>query len=153
MTKQSRDDQMKTDSFNHTNVDRNWVVVDMAGQTLGRVATRIASILRGKTKPTFTPFADVGDFVVVVNSDKLVLTGAKLQQKMYRHHTTFPGGLKEVVAEKQLAKDSRAMIELAVKGMLPRGPLGRSMLRKLKVYKGAEHPHAAQQPTPVNLSR
>jgi len=150
---QSRDDQMKTDSFNHTNVDRKWVVVDMAGQTLGRVATRIASILRGKTKPTFTPFADVGDFVVVVNSDKLVLTGAKLQQKMYRHHTTYPGGLKEVVAEKQLAKDSRAMIELAVKGMLPRGPLGRSMLRKLKVYKGAEHPHAAKQPTPVNLSR
>lgn len=151
---QSRDDdQMKTDSFNHTNVDRKWVVVDMAGQTLGRVATRIASILRGKTKPTFTPFADVGDFVVVVNSDKLVLTGAKLQQKMYRHHTTFPGGLKEVVAEKQLAKDSREMIELAVKGMLPRGPLGRSMLRKLKVYKGAEHPHAAQQPTLVNLSR
>ena len=150
---QSRDDQMKTDSFNHINVDCKWVVVDMAGQTLGRVATRIASILRGKTKPTFMPFADVGDFVVVVNSDKLVLTGAKLQQKMYRHHTTYPGGLKEVVAEKQLAKDSRAMIELAVKGMLPRGPLGRSMLRKLKVYKGAEHPHAAQQPTPVNLSR
>jgi len=144
---------MKTDSFNHLTVDRKWVVVDMAGQTLGRVATRIASILRGKTKPTFTPFADVGDFVVVVNSDKLVLTGAKLQQKMYRHHTTFPGGLKEIVAEKQLAKDSRSMIELAVKGMLPRGPLGRSMLRKLKVYKGAEHPHAAQQPTPVNLSR
>lgn len=144
---------MKTDSFNHTNVDRNWVVVDMAGQTLGRVASRIAAILRGKTKPTFTPFADVGDFVVVVNSDKLVLTGAKLQQKMYRHHTTFPGGLKEVVAEKQLAKDSREMIERAVKGMLPRGPLGRSMLRKLKVYKGAEHPHTAQKPTPVTFSR
>ena len=144
---------MKTDSFNHTNVDRNWVVVDMAGQTLGRVASRIAAILRGKTKPTFTPFADVGDFVVVVNSDKLVLTGAKLQQKMYRHHTRFPGGLKEVVAEKQLAKDSREMIERAVKGMLPRGPLGRSMLRKLKVYKGAEHPHTAQKPTPVTFSR
>ena len=144
---------MKTDSFNHTNVDRKWIVVDMAGQTLGRVASRIASILRGKTKPTYTPFADVGDFVVVVNSDKLVLTGAKLQNKMYRHHTSCPGGLKEVVAEKQLARDSREMVERAVKGMLPRGPLGRSMLRKLKVYKGAEHPHAAQQPTPVNLSR
>jgi large subunit ribosomal protein L13 len=141
---------MKTDSFNHTNVDRQWVVVDMAGQTLGRVATRIAAILRGKTKPTYTPFADVGDFVVVVNSDKLVLTGA---QKMYRNHTNFPGGLKEVVAERQLAKDSREMVERAVKGMLPRGPLGRSMLRKLKVYKGAEHPHAAQKPTPVTLSR
>lgn len=144
---------MKTDSFNHTNVDRKWIVVDMAGQTLGRVATRIASILRGKTKPTYTPFADVGDFVVVVNSDKLVLTGAKLQQKMYRHHTSFPGGLKEITAEKQLKNDSREMIERAVKGMLPRGPLGRSMLRKLKVYKGAEHPHSAQQPTPANLSR
>ncbi len=142
---------MKTDTFNHTNVDRQWVVVDMAGQTLGRVAARIAAILRGKTKPTYTPFADVGDFVVVVNADKLVLTGTKLQQKMYRHHTRFPGGLREVTAEKQLAKDSRVMIERAVKGMLPRGPLGRSMLRKLKVYKGAEHPHEAQKPTPVNL--
>ena len=142
---------MKTDSFNHTNVDRNWVVVDLAGQTLGRVASRIAAILRGKTKPTFTPFADVGDFVVVVNSDKLVLTGDKLRQKMYRHHTNFPGGLKEVVAEKQLAKDSREMVERAVKGMLPRGPLGRSMLRKLKVYKGAEHPHAAQKPEVLDL--
>jgi len=144
---------MKTDSFNHTNVDRSWVVVDLAGQTLGRVASRIAAILRGKTKPTFTPFADVGDFVVVVNSDKLVLTGNKLGQKMYRHHTSFPGGLKEVVASKQLAKDSTIMVERAVKGMLPRGPLGRSMLRKLKVYKGAEHPHAAQQPTPVSFTR
>lgn len=142
---------MKTDTFNHTNVDRQWVVVDMAGQTLGRVAARIAAILRGKTKPTYTPFADVGDFVVVVNADKLVLTGTKLQQKLYRHHTRFPGGLREVTAEKQLAKDSRVMIERAVKGMLPRGPLGRSMLRKLKVYKGAEHPHEAQKPTPVNL--
>ena len=144
---------MKTDSFNHTNVDRNWVVVDLAGQTLGRVASRIAAILRGKTKPTFTPFADVGDFVVVVNSDKLVLTGNKLGQKIYRHHTTFPDGLKEVVASKQLAKDSTVMVELAVKGMLPRRPLGLSMLRKLKVYKGAEHPHAAQQPTPVSFTR
>jgi large subunit ribosomal protein L13 len=144
---------MKTDSFNHTNVDRRWVVVDLAGQTLGRVASRIAAILRGKTKPTFTPFADVGDFVVVINSDKLVLTGKKLSQKIYRHHTRFPGGLKEVVASKQLAKDSTVMVERAVKGMLPRGPLGRKMLRKLKVYKGAEHPHAAQQPTPVSFIR
>lgn len=143
---------MKTLSFNHTNVDRKWVVVDMAGQTLGRVATQIASILRGKTKPTYTPFADVGDFVVVINSDKLVLTGAKFQQKLYRSHTAFPGGLKEIVAEKLLAKDSRQMIEIAVKGMLPKGPLGRQMLTKLKVYKGAEHPHQAQQPTPVTFS-
>lgn len=143
---------MKTDFFNHNDTDRQWVIVDLAGQRLGRVATRIAAILRGKTKPTFTPFADVGDFVVVVNSDKLVLTGAKLQQKMYRHHTSFPGGLREITAEKLLAKDSRVMVERAVRGMLPRGPLGRRMLKKLKVYKGAEHPHAAQRPTPVNLA-
>ncbi len=143
---------MKTLSFNHTNVDRKWVVVDMAGQTLGRVAAQIASILRGKTKPTFTPFADVGDFVVVINSDKLVLTGNKFQQKIYYSHSGFPGGLKEIVADKLLAKDSRIMIELAVKGMLPKGPLGRSMLTKLKVYKGAEHPHQAQQPTTVTFS-
>jgi large subunit ribosomal protein L13 len=143
---------MKTLSFNHTNVDRNWVVVDMAGQTLGRVASRIAAILRGKTKPTFTPFADVGDFVVVVNSDKLVLTGTKFQQKIYRSHTTFPGGLKEIVAEKLVQKDSRQLVEIAVKGMLPKGPLGRQMLTKLKVYKGAEHPHEAQKPTPVTFS-
>jgi len=143
---------MKTLSFNHTNVDRKWIMVDMAGQTLGRVAAQIAAILRGKTKPTFTPFADVGDFVVVINSDKLVLTGAKFKQKIYYSHSGFPGGLKQIVADKLLAKDSRMMIELAVKGMLPRGPLGRSMLTKLKVYKGAEHPHQAQQPTTVTFS-
>ena len=144
---------MKTSHFNHTNVDRKWVVVDLAGQSLGRVAARIALILRGKTKPTYTPFADVGDFVVVVNSDKLVLTGNKLNQKMYRHHTEHPGGLKELTAERQLLKDSTVMVERAVKGMLPRGPLGRSMLTKLKVYTGATHPHAAQQPTPVSITR
>jgi large subunit ribosomal protein L13 len=142
---------MKTESFNHTNVDRKWVVVDLAGQRLGRVASRIAAILRGKTKPQFTPFADVGDFVVVINSDKLVLTGGKFQQKMYRSHTSFPGGLKEITADKLVLRDSPLMVERAVKGMLPKGPLGRSMLTKLKVYKGAEHPHQAQQPTPVTL--
>jgi large subunit ribosomal protein L13 len=142
---------MKTESFNHTNVDRKWVVVDLAGQRLGRVASRIAAILRGKTKPQFTPFADVGDFVVVINSDKLVLTGAKFQQKVYRSHTSFPGGLKEITADKLVIKDSTIMVERAVKGMLPKGPLGRSMLTKLKVYQGAEHPHQAQQPTLVTL--
>lgn len=137
---------MKTQSFNHTNTERGWHIVDMAGVTLGRAAARIAAVLRGKHKPTYTPSADAGDFVVVVNSDKLVLTGAKLQQKQYRHHTQFPGGLKELVAEKQIVKDSREMVEIAVRGMLPKGPLGRQLLRKLKVYKGAEHPHAAQNP-------
>jgi len=137
---------MKTLSFNHDNTQRDWHIVDLAGLTLGRVAARVAAVLRGKNKPTYTPHADAGDFVVVINSDKLVLTGAKLQQKQYRNHTQFPGGLKELVAEKQLQKDSREMVEIAVRGMLPKGPLGRKLLKKLKVYKGAEHPHAAQQP-------
>lgn len=143
---------MKTLSFNHTNVERNWLLVDMSGQTLGRVASRIAGILRGKHKPTYTPHGDTGDFVVVINSDKLVLTGTKFQKKVYRHHTNFPGGLKTIVAEKLLQKDSTRMIELAVKGMLPKGPLGRSMLSKLKVYAGASHPHSAQQPTLIDTT-
>ena len=142
---------MKTLSFNHDNTQRDWHIVDLAGLTLGRVAARVAAVLRGKNKPTYTPHADAGDFVVVINSDKLVLTGAKLQQKQYRHHTQFPGGLKELVAEKQLQKDSREMVEIAVRGMLPKGPLGRKLLKKLKVYKGAEHPHAAQQPVDLKL--
>ncbi len=141
---------MKTSSFNHTNVERQWLLVDMAGQTLGRVASRIASILRGKHKPTFTPHGDAGDFVIVINSDKLVLTGTKFQKKVYRHHTNHPGGLKSIVADKLVAKNSARMVELAVKGMLPKGPLGRSMLSKLKVYGGNEHPHAAQKPTPID---
>jgi large subunit ribosomal protein L13 len=141
---------MKTLSFNHTNVERQWVLVDMAGQTLGRVASRIAGILRGKHKPTYTPHGDTGDFVVVINADKLVLTGTKFQKKVYRHHTSFPGGLKEIVASKLVAKDSARMIELAVKGMLPRGPLGRAMFSKLKVYAGATHPHQAQKPTVID---
>jgi len=143
---------MKTLSFNHTNVERNWLLVDMSGQTLGRVASRIAGILRGKHKPTYTPHGDTGDFVVVINSDKLVLTGTKFKKKVYRHHTNFPGGLKTIVAEKLLQKDSPRMIELAVKGMLPKGPLGRSMLSKLKVYAGESHPHTAQQPTLIDTN-
>lgn len=143
---------MKTLSFNHTNVERNWLLVDMSGQTLGRVASRIAGILRGKHKPTYTPHGDTGDFVVVINSDKLVLTGTKFQKKVYRHHTNFPGGLKTIVAEKLLQKDSARMIELAVKGMLPKGPLGRSMLSKLKVYAGESHPHTAQKPTLIDTT-
>ncbi|MCC6625686.1 MAG: 50S ribosomal protein L13 [Deltaproteobacteria bacterium] len=144
---------MKTLTYNHTNTDRAWHIVDMAGKTLGRVAARVAAVLRGKHKPTYTPDADAGDFVVIINSDKLVLTGGKLQQKMYRHHTTFPGGLKELVADKMLARDSREMVERAVRGMLPKGPLGRRLLTKLKVYKGAEHPHAAQLPAPLEPNR
>lgn len=141
---------MKTASFNHTNIDRKWVVVDIAGQPLGRVASRVAAILRGKHKPTYTPSADTGDFVIIINSDQLALSGNKLLNKYYRHHSGYFGGLKEIRADKQLEKDSREMVFRAVKGMLPRGPLGRKMIGKLKIYRGAEHPHEAQQPTPIN---
>lgn len=143
---------MKTQSFNQNTVERNWVLVDMNGQTLGRVASQIAAILRGKNKATYTPHADVGDFVVVVNSDKLKLTGNKLQQKIYRHHSGFPGGLKEITAGKLIEKDSRRLVMSAVKGMLPKNALGRQLLSKLKVYTGEDHPHTAQQPQAVTFS-
>ncbi|MFT7582636.1 MAG: large subunit ribosomal protein L13 [Myxococcota bacterium] len=142
---------MSTVSFNSSMVDRNWHIVDLEGKTLGRVASQIASILRGKHKPQFTPNADVGDFVVVINSDKFVLTGNKMAQKIYYRHSGWMGGLKEITAEKQMEKDSRYMVEKAVKGMLPRGPLGRAQLKKLKIYATADHPHAAQQPQPLAL--
>lgn len=144
---------MKTESFNPDTIERQWHLVDLDGQTLGRAAARIAQVLRGKHRPTYTPHADCGDFVVVVNSDRVVLTGNKLTQKTYYRHTGYMGGLKEITAQKLLAKDSRLMIEKAVKGMLPRGPLGRQMFRKLKVYAGGDHPHAAQAPQPLDLSR
>jgi len=144
---------MKTESFNPDTIERQWHLVDLDGLTLGRAAARIAQVLRGKHKPTYTPHADCGDFVVVVNSDRVVLTGTKPQKKIYYRHTGYMGGLREMSAAKMIAKDSTAVIELAVKGMLPRGPLGRKMLKKLKVYAGAEHPHAAQQPAPIDLSR
>lgn len=144
---------MKTESFNPDTIERQWHLVDLDGQTLGRAAARIAQVLRGKHRPTYTPHADCGDFVVVVNSDRVVLTGNKLTKKVYYRHTGFMGGLKEITAQKLLAKDSRLMIEKAVKGMLPRGPLGRQMFRKLKVYAGGDHPHAAQAPQPLDLSR
>ena len=142
---------MKTTSFNPDTIERQWHLVNLDGLTLGRAAARIAQVLRGKHKPTFTPNADCGDFVVVVNSDRMVLTGTKPQKKIYYRHTGYMGGLRQMTADKMIAKDSTAVVELAVKGMLPRGPLGRRMLSKLKVYAGAEHPHAAQQPKPVSL--
>lgn len=144
---------MKTESFNPDTIERQWHLVDLEGQTLGRAAARIAQVLRGKHKPTFTPHADCGDFVVVVNADRLVLTGAKLTKKMYYRHSGYMGGLKESTAGEMMAKDSRLVVEKAIKGMLPRGPLGRHMLTKLKVYAGGDHPHAAQKPAPIDLSR
>ena len=144
---------MTTQSFNHNTVERRWHVVDLAGQTLGRAASRIALVLRGKNKPQYTPNADVGDFVVAINADHIVLTGNKLANKNYYRHTGFMGGLKQLTAAEMIEKDSRRVIEVAVKGMLPRGPLGRRQLKKLKIYAGPEHPHQAQNPQPLNVSR
>ncbi|MFK7697332.1 50S ribosomal protein L13 [Paenibacillus sp. HJGM_3] len=127
-------------------VERKWYIVDAAGQTLGRLASEVASILRGKTKPEFTPHVDTGDFVIVINADQVVLTGKKLQKKMYYRHSQYPGGLKVTSAQEMLAKRPDRMIELAVYGMLPKNRLGDKLKTKLNVYAGSEHPHAAQQP-------
>lgn len=127
-------------------VQRNWYLVDAEGKTLGRLATEIATILRGKHKPTFTPHVDGGDFVVVVNASKVVLTGKKLDQKIYRHHSGYIGGMKEISARDLLNKNPEKMMMLAVKGMLPHNSLGRQMLKKLRVYAGAEHENIAQKP-------
>ena len=140
---------MKTYVPKGAEIEREWWLVDAEGIPLGRLASRVAVRLRGKHKPTFTPFLDTGDHVVVINAEKLVLTGAKLKDKMYRRYSGYPGGLKEVPAEKMLREHSARMIELAVKGMLPKGPLGRKMAKKLKVYAGAQHPHEAQRPKPL----
>ena len=127
-------------------VQRKWYVVDAEGVVLGRLASQVASILRGKHKPTYTPHVDTGDYVIVLNADKIVLTGKKLDQKVYYHHTGFPGGLKETVYRRLLAEKPEFAIQHAIVGMLPKGPLGRKMAKKLKVYTGTEHEHAAQQP-------
>ena len=132
-------------------VERKWLLVDADGQVLGSLATRVASILRGKHKPIFAPHVDVGDHVVVVNAEKIRLTGRKMTDKMYRWHTGYIGGLREVSAERMLRTHPERVIEWAVQGMLPKGRLGRSMSKKLKVYRGAEHPHAAQKPEPLAL--
>ncbi len=131
--------------------DAAWWIVDLEGETLGRAATRIAHVLRGKHKPTFTPHIDDGDFVVVVNAEKVKLTGRKWEQKTYYRHTGYVGGIKQTTAEELRELHPDRVITKAVKGMLPRGPLGRAQLRKLKVYGGAEHPHTAQQPKKLNL--
>jgi len=132
-------------------IARTWFVADVAGKTLGRAATKIASVLRGKHRPTFTTHADTGDFVVVINADKVKLTGNKWDDKKYYDHTLFPGGVKEFSAKQLLARHPAELVERAVWGMLPKGPLGRRVYKKLKVYAGAEHPHVAQQPKPLAL--
>ena len=137
---------MKTYMANAQTVERKWYVVDAAGLTLGRLATRVASVLRGKNKPTYTPNVDCGDFVIVINTDKVVLTGKKLEDKFYRYHTGYIGGLKEISYKKLMAEKSDLAVYEAVKGMLPKNSLGRVLIKKLRVYKGAEHNHAAQKP-------
>jgi large subunit ribosomal protein L13 len=132
-------------------IDRKWFLVDATGIPVGRLSTVLADVLSGKAKPTWTPFLDMGDHVVVINASKAVLTGRKPQQKMYRRTTTRPGSMKEVRADVMQAVFPNRVIEAAVKGMLPKGPLGRAMYRKLKVYDGAEHQHAAQQPEPLTI--
>lgn len=143
---------MRTQYVTREEADRQWILVDLAGATVGRAAAQVAMILRGKTKPSFTPNADTGDFVVAINADKVVLTGNKLKDKKYRHHTLYPGGLREVAAQDLLAKHPERVFHNAVQGMLPKNPLGRSVLGKLKVYAGPDHPHQAQNPTPFQLS-
>lgn len=137
---------MKSYMANPLNVERKWYVIDATNIALGRLASQVASILRGKNKPTYTPHVDTGDYVIVINSDKVKLTGKKLQQKMYRHHTGYIGNMKEENYQKLMSERSDFAVELAVKGMLPKTNLGREMLKKLKVYKGAEHNHEAQKP-------
>lgn len=142
---------MKTFSAKAEDVRRDWYVVDAADKTLGRLSSEIAHRLRGKHKAEYTPHVDTGDYIVVVNAEKIRVTGAKTTDKIYYHHTGYPGGLKSISFEKLIDKAPERVIQSAVKGMLPRNPLGRAMFKKLKVYAGTEHPHAAQQPQLLNI--
>ena len=142
---------MSTQVAKENEVNRNWFVVDMDDQVLGRVATEVARILRGKHKAIYSPSVDTGDFVVIVNADKVKLTGRKAADKTYYHHTGFPGGIRSITAEKLLEKRPEDLIKKAVKGMLPKNKLGRQMIKKLKVYSGTDHPHAAQSPKTLSF--
>ena len=142
---------MKTFSAKAETVERDWFVVDADGKTLGRLATEVASRLRGKHKPEFTPHVDTGDYIVIVNAEKITVTGNKAKGKIYYSHTGYPGGIKDITFEKLIDKAPERVVQLAVKGMLPRSPLGRAMFKKLKVYAGTEHPHGAQQPQTLQL--
>lgn len=137
---------MRTYLAKPADIDRKWHIVDADGKTLGRLATRVATLLRGKHKPTFTPHVDTGDHVVIINAEKIRLTGQKFKTKVYYHHTGFPGGIKSTTAEHLHKKDPTALVTKAVKGMLPKNPLGKKMAKKLRVYAGTTHPHIAQHP-------
>ena len=141
----------KTISANAANVDKQWVLIDATDAVLGRLASQVAKILRGKNKPTYTPHVDTGDFVVVINCDKIKVTGAKVTDKVYYRYTNHPGGLRQETFQEAMAKHPERVIQHAVKGMLPKGTLGRQMLKKLKVYTGPEHPHQAQNPRKIDL--
>ena len=142
---------MKTYYAKTGEVEREWLLVDATDQVLGRLSSEVAQILKGKHRPQYTPHVDTGDFVVVVNADKIVLTGNKMEDKKAYYHTGYPGGLKEVPVSRQMEKDSSKVVEKAIKGMLPKNTLGRQMAKKLKVYSGPEHPHEAQNPRPYTL--
>jgi len=142
---------MTTYSAKPSDIKQDWYIVDASGKTLGRLATEIARRLRGKHKPEYTPHMDTGDYIVVINAKEVKVTGNKTTDKIYHHHTGFPGGLKSISFDKLIARKPEMVIEKAVKGMLPRGPLGRDMYRKLKVYPGAEHKHSAQQPKVLEI--
>ena len=142
---------LNTFMANAQNVERKWYVVDADGMVLGRIATQVANILRGKTKPIYTPHVDTGDYVIIINADKAILTGKKLDEKKYYHHSGYAGGLKETKYRDLMAEKPEFAVRHAVVGMLPKGPLGRKMAKKLFVYAGAEHPHAAQQPEKYEL--
>ena len=137
---------MKTAIVNPATIERKWYVVDATNMTLGRLASEVAKVLRGKNKPIFTPFLDMGDYVIIVNADKVKVTGRKLDQKVYYHHSGYVGGLKQTTLREMMARKPERVVELAVKGMLPKGPLGRQMYTKLYVYAGPEHKQAAQKP-------
>ena len=137
---------MKTAIVNPATIERKWYVVDATNMTLGRVASEVAKVLRGKNKPIFTPFLDMGDYVIIVNADKVKVTGRKLDQKIYYHHSGYVGGLKQTTLREMMARKPERVVELAVKGMLPKGPLGRQVYTKLYVYAGPEHKQAAQKP-------
>jgi large subunit ribosomal protein L13 len=143
---------MKTTHAKTHEVQRRWYVVDAQGKVLGRLASQVASVLRGKHKPSYTPHADTGDFVVVINADKVKLTGKKADKKLYQHHTDYPGMVKTVPYARMMETFPERVVEQAVAGMLPRGPLARHMLTKLKIYAGTTHPHAAQKPEPLALA-
>ncbi|MFQ5581101.1 MAG: 50S ribosomal protein L13 [Mariprofundaceae bacterium] len=142
---------MRTWTVRPGDIERNWYIIDASDAVLGRLATKVATVLRGKHRPQYTPHADCGDHVIVINADKVRVTGRKEEQKTYYRHSQYPGGLKSIRLDKQREKYPERIIELAVKGMMPKNPLGRSMLKKLKVYAGSDHPHAAQQPASLQL--